>query len=165
MPTATDKAKPSRALAKRLNKDDLERAYAAILDGAPIPTAGDPEVVSRAIVERILAADTFEEAFKPQELEAWADLVGVPVRVVDFHLNPTQFTPGEGGQGASVYAVVDLELVGQEDQGIKTVTCGGRNVLAQLVKMAERGWSEHVVTIISKPTAEGYNALWLQAVE
>lgn len=154
----TETAERSTALAVPTKKE-LEAAYAAILDGTPLPGAGnDPEAVSRAIAERILASETFEEAFSPQELEAWSNYVGEVVTVKDFHLNPTTFNTGDGGPAA--YAVVDIEL---SDGSIKTVTCGGRNVLMQLVKALEKGWLVNQVVLIAKPTAEGNTALWLQA--
>ena len=145
---------------KAPSKKDLEMAYAAILDGEPIPASGDPEVISRAIVERILGAETFEEAFSPQELKGWQELVDVPVRVLGFKLNPS--TAASGGTGPSVYAVVDLVVLETGEQ--ETVTCGGRNVLAQLVKALEKGWLGNPIRLIAKPTAEGNTALWLQAV-
>ncbi len=148
----------SKELTKGPSKAELERAYDAILNGTPLPQGGDPEVVSRAIVERILAAETFEDAFKPQELAAWREYLDVPVEVRSFHLNPTTY---EVEGGSSVYAVVDLARL--DDGEHMTVTCGGRNVLAQLVKMLEAGWMDRPVKLVGRQTAEGYQALWLEA--
>lgn len=140
------------------NPKGIALAYKAILDGEQIPFEGDPQAVSRAIVERIMAAETFEDAFKPQELDAWRNHLDRVVLVRDFHLNPTTF---ENENGASVYAVCDLvdPVTGEEF----TVTCGGRNVMTQLVKMHERGWQDKPVKLTGKKTAEGYQALWLVA--
>jgi hypothetical protein len=143
-----------------LSEEDYATALTAILDGTPIPNigTGDPAAVSRAIAERIAKSETFEEAFAPQDLDAWTNYIGVPVFVQDFHLNPTGFLV-EGQP--SVYAVADIANVADGD--VKTVTCGGRNVLMQLVKMKQKGWMDNPVVLVSKRTAEGYDALWLQS--
>jgi len=151
------KKKPGKELASQ--KQDIDAAYAAILDGEPLNDKyDDPEVVSRAIVQRILDSDTFEDVFAPQDLKAWGDFEGVPVKVQTFHLNRSAFA-GEGG--SSIYAVVDMTILSSGE--VVTVTCGGRNVLAQLVKMLEKGWFDRPVTLTSKPTAAGYSAQWLTA--
>ena len=143
----------------------LEAAYAAILDGTELPgdltvggKAADPELVSRQIVERLLAAETFEELFQPQSVPAWRDMMDVPVFVRDVKLNRSTIA---GSTGAPVYAVCELERL--DNASRVTVTCGGRNVLAQLVKAMEKGWLDRPVKLIGKPTGEGYTALWLQA--
>jgi hypothetical protein len=143
-----------------LSEEDFEVAKSAIIDGTPIPNigTGDPMAVSKSIAERIAAADTFEEAFSPQDLDAWTNYLGIPVLVQDFHLNPTGFLV-EGNP--SVYAVCDIAKL--EDGEIVTVTCGGRNVLMQLLKMKQRGWSDRPVVLVNKRTAEGYNVLWLES--
>jgi hypothetical protein len=156
MATTTD-VEPIASVRAAPTKKELAAAYSAILDGEPLAAGGyaDPDVISRAIVERILQAETFEDAFSPQDLTAWNELLGVPCKVQSFHLNPT----GYEGAGSSVYAVVDI--VRTDTGEALTVTCGGRNVLAQLVKMLEKGWFEHPVQMTAKGTSEGFQALWL----
>lgn len=148
-------AEEETALA-RVTPKQIEQAYRSIIDGDVLPDVGDPEVISRAIMERIMAAETFEETFAPQNLIAWRELLDVPVLVRDLHLNRSTV---EGGTGPAVYAVVDLVVVKTGE--IKTVTCGGRNVLIQLVKMLEKGWLDRAVKITQKRTGEGFNVLWL----
>lgn len=149
-----------------LTPHDLEAAYGAILDGKPVAQFDtDPEIVSRRILERILAADSFEEAFRPQELDGWQVYVNRPVRVIDFHLNPSTKKSENGKVTASVYAVVDLLLIdpnGEAGDEV-TVSCGGRNVLAQLVTMRQNGWMDRTVKLTAKQTGEGNTALWLEA--
>jgi hypothetical protein len=157
---AGDVAKLSgKALDKR--NAELASAYAAILDNEKPEglAVSDPELVTREILERIMNAETFDEAFKPQELTAWRDLIDVPVRVLGFKLNPS------GLEGQAVYAVVELErLDGDMDNPAKlTVTCGGRNVMMQLVKALEKGWLQNPVAMTKKATSEGYEVLWLIA--
>jgi hypothetical protein len=144
------------------NAKEIELAYAAIMDGEALPVSNDPEAVSRAIIDRIATAETFEEAFAPQELKGWKEFIGVPVQVKSFKLNPTTYGADENG-GSSVYAVVDIVT---PDGVLESVTCGGRNVLTQLVRGLEKGWLEdHTFALESKPTAGGNEALWLRAVE
>lgn len=153
---STDVAKLSGKELEARRKE-LAQAYAAILgDGEAVPQMADPELVTREILERIMNAETFEEAFRPQTLKAWSDLLGVPVKVLDFKLNPS------GLEGQTVYAVCELELL--DGSGSKvTVTCGGKNVMMQLVKALEKGWLGQSVTLMEKPTSEGYKVLWLEA--
>lgn len=142
------------------SKEELAVAYKAVLDGE-LPegfgAAQDAEATSRAIVERIVGSDSFDDVFSPQELPAWRDvLLEKPVKVRDLRLNKSTI---EGGRGSAVYAVVDVERL--EDGERLQVSTGGRNVLAQLLKMIENGWQEQPVKMIAKRTAEGYDALWL----
>lgn len=137
-------------------KKELDQFRAVLTGEGDLPQLADPEVISAQIVERILAAETFEDAFEPQEVEAWRDYLDVPVLVRNVHLNRS------GYEGTSIYAVCEIERVdGEEPQGPFTVTCGGRNVLAQLYKMLEKGWLDKPVKMTAKTTGEGYQALWL----
>jgi hypothetical protein len=158
---------PGTALEKPSQKE-LDLARAAIMDGKEIPTGGDPEVISRAIMERILNAESFEEAFQSQTLPAWRDtLVDKPVYVRDVRFNPST-KRDKDKQGPSIYAVVDVQPFDPETgemQDVRTVSCGGRNVLIQLYKMLEKGWADRPVMLISKDTSEGYEALYLESVE
>lgn len=143
---------------RKASKDELAVAYKAILDGE-LPegfgAADDAGAMARAIVERIIAAEDFDSVFTQQDLPAWRDtLLDQPVKVIDFHLNKSTV---EGG--GAIYAVVDVERLADGER--LTVSCGGRNVLAQLVKMLEKSWFDNPIKMIEKRTAEGYGALWL----
>lgn len=147
-----DLAVPARA--------QLEAVYLAVTENKPLPQAADPEQMSRLILERIMAAETFEEAFVPQKIDAWRDkYLEVPVKVLGVHFNRSTI---EGGL-SSVYAVVDL--VDTNTGETATVTCGGRNVLVQLLKMLEKGeeWMDREVRLTQRQTSEGYKVLWLEA--
>lgn len=142
------------------SKSEIEAAYRAIFDGSEVPSIGDPEVVSRAIMARIMDAETFEDAFAPQELTPWTEYLGLAVRVLDVRLNKSTVQRKVGQP--SVYAVVDIAFAEGEKAGeIETVSCGGRNVLVQLMKMLEKNWLDHPVRLIAKDTAQGYDTLWL----
>jgi hypothetical protein len=138
--------------------EELELAEKIILGEAELPAQEDPAIVSRAIQERILAGTTFEETFSKRELEAWREYEGVPVTIQSWHLNRSTV---EDGSGAGVYAVVDL--LRMDDGEALTVTCGGANVLAQLVTATRNGWLDKPVKLTANRTAGGFDALWLEA--
>lgn len=133
----------------------------AIMGKGDLPAAADPEAMSAAIMQRILEADTFEDAFTQQNLTPWRSMLNVPVLVRDVHFNRSTIEGGEGG--APVYAVCDLVIV--ETGEAVTVTCGGKNVLAQLVKGLRHGWlADNPVQLIANKTRDNFDALWLEAV-
>lgn len=144
----------------KVDDQQVEQALAAILDGAELPPAPDAETVSRAIVERILASETVEEIFRAQSIEAWRDHKGRPAEVRGLHLNRSTIEGGDGAVG--VYAVVDLTWL--DDGEPATVTCGGRNVMAQLVQALRKGLLPVRVKLEGKRTGEGFEALWLEQV-
>lgn len=151
------------AVARKASKDELKVAWTAIMTGE-LPdgfgAAGDARGTALAIVDRIKHSESFEDVFNPQELPAWRDnYLGVPLLVRDLHLNKSTVA----GEGAPIYAVVDIEPL--DGRPPATVSCGGQNVLAQLLKMLENGWWDKPVKMIAKRTAEGYDALWLVSAE
>ncbi len=147
-PKSTDLAKQREA--------ELELLERAILDGEVLPFERDAEAISRSIMERVLAADSFESVFKPQEIPAWRDHLDEPVFVKDVHFNPSSLD----GK-SSVYAVVDILIISTGE--VKTVTTGGQNVLVQLVQLIRHGWQDKPVKMTEKATSEGYQVLWLTA--
>ncbi len=139
-------------------KQELELAYAAIMDGEELPVdAADPEVVSRIILQRIAESDSLSAILTPQSLPGWRDYEDRPVEVQGFRFNRSSF---EGG--SSIYAVVDLTLLDSGEQ--EAVSVGGRNVLVQLVRALQLGEVPFKCKLTSKKTGEGYNVLWLTAV-
>ncbi len=139
----------------------VAQAYAAILDGTAPPEIGDPEITNRAILEDIIAADSFDAVFQAQSLPSWSEAyLDTDVTVLGFHLNPSSF---EGG--SAVYAVV--ELADPKDAGeIKRVTVGGQKVLVQLLKGWEQGWFPIRVKLTSKDTRnEGRKVLGLELTD
>lgn len=159
---ATTADAPAFSGARAATADQIELAERAILDGESLPDFGDPALVSRAIVERLLGSESFEQAFASQSLEGWQDYLGVPVLVRDFHLNRTKFEDRAEGS-PSVYAVVDLERLDGEEPATMQVACGGQNVLAQLLLIAKRDWWDNPVKMIAKDTSTpGRQTLWLE---
>lgn len=134
-----------------LNPAEVEKAYAAILDGEPIEFVSDPEAMAREIAERAKEATTADELFSEASLDAWGDLEGVPVTVHGFHLNPSRF---QGG--AAVYAVVSIERMDTGDKSL--VSVGSKTVLTQLVRALELGLLPCIVALKSADTASGQTA-------
>lgn len=138
----------------------LEQIRRAITGEEELPGNADPEAMSRAIMERILAAESFEDAFTQQDLTPWRSMIGRAVIVRDVHFNRSTVE----GAGPSVYAVCDLVDVETGEQ--ISVTCGGQNVLAQIVVGLQHGWlvdEKRPVRMIENRTANGFGALWLEA--
>lgn len=143
--------------------EQVQMAYAIVKGEADVGFA-DPETMARAIGDRIAQADTFDDAFAAPEdrkLDAWSDkYMDVPVRVLSLHLNPSQFKDSDGISNA--YAVVGIVVLdtGETD----TVACGGYNVLMQLIRMVEKGWTDRPVRMIAVPTRSGRDTLYLARV-
>lgn len=133
----------------------IDLAYRCILDGEPLPVVSNPVAMSQEIARRIKSATTPEEILRAQTLPAWRDRLGHVFLVQRFHLNASNV---EGG--SSVYAVV--EAVDTESGEQVVMSCGGTNVLMQLVKLLELGALPRELRLTGKRTAEGYTALWLQ---
>lgn len=141
---------------------ELEIVRRAILGEAELPQA-DPQAMSRAILERILASSSFEEAHTQQNLTPWRTMLDRTVIVQYVHFNRSSF------EGQALYAVCDL--IDAESGESISVTCGGQNVLGQLYLALDNGWygqtaedpGARPVRMIENKTSEGYGALWLEA--
>lgn len=143
-------------------QEQLQQAYNVIMGTEEAPRFADPEALSLAILQRIMEAETFEQAFTAQKLVPWRELLELPVFVQDVKFNRSTFESGEGSASSPLYAVVDLTRA--DDGEPVTVTCGGRNVLVQLIRGMQKGWlQDKPVKMIEKPTSEGFKVLWLEA--
>jgi hypothetical protein len=85
-------------------------------------------------------------------------MLDVPVRVLGFKFNKSTL------DGQAFYAVVELERLDGKDPAKLTVTCGGRNVMMQLVKSKEKGWLSNPVAMSGTKNADGNQVLRLLAV-
>lgn len=150
-----------------VSPEQIQLAYQIIRGEADVQFA-DPEQMARQIGERIAQGDSFEDVFAtPDErkLPGWADkYMGVPVLVKGLRLNPSQFNDGDSDSGfaSNAYAVVDIVLPTGE---VATVSCGGYNVLHQLVRMVEKGWTDRAVRMTEVPTHNNRTTLWLVRAE
>ncbi len=155
-PTAMAKIEPTEAL--------VAQVYAAI-DGQGLPPEiGDPEIMARLIRERIRQG-SFDESMGPAaKLPAWADeYLDRLVVVYGFHMNASTIENPDDPQRKSVYAVVEVGLPGSGE--IVTVSCGGGNVLEQLVKAWQEGRYPFQAVLTGTKTSRGYTTLWLKRPE
>lgn len=141
-----------------LSPDMLDEKALYLGDNA---TANDADAQAKAIVARILSADTAEDIFGgPSELLSAEDMVGQPFTLIDVEARESDI---EGGTG--VYALLHIARWGTTDTEL--MTCGARNVMAA----AFRGKSLHLLprgplTIVEgNKTRAGYTPLWLQDMD
>lgn len=131
-------------------------AFETMLAATHSQALEDPDAAARAITERILNATTIEEILGQPEVRHARDLLDVPVLVNAVHFNQSDFEEGPG-----FYAIVDVE---DPDTGDTfAVSCGGRNVMAQLYALAKIDAfpAKVKITQARKPTRQGYWPLWL----
>lgn len=122
----------------------------------------DPEEVARGIVQRTLNAESFSDAFGPQTIPGWGDdeHLGRPYVVASVRFQKSTVKRDKGSP--SFYAIVDVVDV-QNGGVIYTLSCGGRNVLAQLIWLLRNpGHSEVPFKMVSKTTGDGNTVLWLE---
>jgi hypothetical protein len=118
----------------------------------------DPDAISRQIIEELLAAETDDELERGVGATGWIDYEGIPVEIHSFRWRKSDYE-----QGAPIYLIVfatDLR-----DGEPVTLTTGSKNVIAQLINLAQRDRFPVVrmLTRADKPTANGYYPLWLSS--
>lgn len=117
----------------------------------------DPEDTTRAILARILAATTADELLTGHRVVHAQDTLNIPLEIIAVKW---QRSTMEGA--ANVYAVLTANIIGTTDQ--ITVTCGGRNVMMQLLNASHRGFLplRCIIQKSQKPTESGFYPLWLE---
>lgn len=122
-----------------------------------MPEVESNEDAHRAIVARILAADTPEALLQMTNTTPLQDMEGIALEVTD-----VRFMRSAYDEGPPIYALVDA--VNLETGEAVTITTGSLNVLAQLVAAKGKGWLPiRGVPTPSKQTAAGFKAWWLAA--
>jgi hypothetical protein len=107
--------------------DDLARIM-----GDTVPEVEDSEQAQRAIVERILAAETAEDVWQDSASTATRDLLGVPLEVRDVKLMASNI---EGATGT--YALLDAVRL---DTGeVILVNSGSPTIMATVVRRKQLG--------------------------
>lgn len=140
--------------------DVLAEVKRVLITNERIPDAvEDPEAISAEIVAQILAAGSDKELATMQSgAIGWRELLDIPVELIGFRWRPSSFE-----DGSSVFFVVAGNRLDTGEPVI--LTTGSRNVLAQLVNMAERGTiTGAIVRLVEadKATRQGFKPLWLQ---
>ena len=135
---------------------DTPDAMVSALQGTYVPEVEDPEVIARSIMDRILAAPSADDVLGGGEAVHSQDVLGRPFTLQGLRLLRSAFDAGPG-----VFAVLDAAML---DSGEKlAITCSGRNVMAQAVRLAQLDALPVDVKIVQadRPTASGYYPLWL----
>lgn len=151
----------SQAVAIRTHRDvaTLDQFDDAILNGTRVEELEDPEEISKAILLDLLRA-TNDAELEPVEAQSWtADYSGVPIEIRGFAWRPSDPKYADDG-GSSVFVVVH----GRELESGRPVvlTCGARNVLAQLSNLARRDRFPVIRMIEGTETRRGYQTYWLK---
>lgn len=117
----------------------------------------DPEEATRAILARILTSETAEDVLATSTAVHAQDLLGVPLEVQGIKWQRSDFQ-----EGTSCYVV--MQVTDLNDQTRKVVTCGGKNVMTQLLKLQMLGAFPARARIAKalKPTRNNYYPLWLE---
>lgn len=130
-----------------------------VLSGDAVMAITDPDEAARAIVTRILGAQTADDVLKVAGTLSADDVLDQPMVVHDVRWMKSAFEEGAGAFGV-------VTITRGEDGQAETLTCGGRNVLAQLARLAELKALpvKCKLTRADKPTSAGYYPLWLTTV-
>lgn len=141
--------------------DDRIAEAIASGDGGVQAFVEDPLQVSQAIVARILAAETLEEVLDQGKALHARDVLGRPFTAHAVRFNTSSFAGGESGS-PGVFAVIDAEF--HDDGSRAVVTCGSRNVMAQLYRakqLGELSAKPFAIKESDTPTAAGFTPMWL----
>lgn len=139
-------------LVARRELDAVEEA----LQDAGLDRYEDPQLVAREIVSRILEAETPEQVFSQGAAVHASDILGRPFTARSLRFNRSTFK-----EGSTVYALIDAEFLDDGSRGV--VSCGSRNVMAQLYRLQELKALPANVKIVEAdtPTEQGFKPMWL----
>lgn len=117
----------------------------------------DPEEIERQIIGQILSAETVDEVLASGTTTPARDILERPIVMGD-----VKFLNSEYEQGAPFFAVIDAVDVQTGER--LPVSCGGKKVLAQLLKCKSHGWFPQKVVFrqSARPTKAGYFPLRLE---
>jgi hypothetical protein len=133
------------------------RQVALWLLGAQEKDEDDAEESQLSIMLRILGAATKEQALASQEVKGADTLIGEPLEISD-----VKWKKSTKGEARGVYALITAKWETTGDDVI--VSCGGKNVCAQLLRLKAGGHLPVRAAIVksSKETANGFRPLWLE---
>lgn len=143
--------------------DDRIAEAIASGDGGVQAFIEDPLAVSQQIVARILSAESVDDVLSQGKALHAKDVLGRAFTAHDVRFNQSAYAGGESGSPA-VFAIIQAEF--HDDGSFGVVTCGSRNVMAQLYQLKRLGkLSDQPLAIRESdtPTAQGYSPMWLVA--
>lgn len=134
--------------------DQIELAILG--EGEGLPILEDPDQIAKDISARILSAESMDAVFQQGEVTHAKDLAGQPFFITGCRWQKSQYAEG----GPQVYALMEIDYPDGESSAL--VTCGSRNVMAQLFWCWKRNeWPQHPMTIDLQKTAQGFDTMWL----
>lgn len=133
------------------------RQVALWLLGAEEKEDDDAEESQLSIMLRILGAEGVDQILASQEVMGADELL----REV-LILNGVKWKKSTKGDGKGVYALMMAHRETTDTDVV--ISCGGKNVCAQLLRLNAGGYLPHkvMVTKSAKPTAAGFYPLWLE---
>ena len=139
--------------------DQMEVVEAAIrgVEGAQLQVV-DAKQAADAIVARILAAETAEQALTPQKTIGAREMVGVPLRFVGVQWLNSKYDNGPG-----VYALA--QAFDLRDGSQVLVTSSARNAMAQLFKCQTLGAFPQDGTFVEgSETTDHFVPMWIESL-
>jgi hypothetical protein len=117
----------------------------------------DPEQVAFEIVQRILAATNVDEVLARRQVLSADDVLQIPITVTAVRWHRSAYDQRE-----RMYAMVEASRTDNREPLL--ISCGGRNVMAQLWRLGELDAFPCALKFgkSEKPTANGYFPLWLE---
>lgn len=117
------------------------------------------ENAAEAIMDRILASPSLEDVFDAANTTSAEDVDSRP-----FMLKEVSFYKSDFEEGPGVYAIIYVDFV--DDGTSRVLTCGGGNVVAQLIAVSEFGMPPWPICLKknTRPTSRGFFPLWLHRV-
>lgn len=126
---------------------DYTEDLTAILLGDEVPEYDDPEAIQRAIVTRILEAESFDDIFGGQGTISSQELLDIPIEVHRCRVMKSSFEDGFGA-----YMVMDITRLDTGDSEV--LTSGARKIMAQVYIAQRRGFLPAKVKIIEAGRAK-----------
>lgn len=124
-------AKGSTDVAVR-SKDEIYELLVHALDrSVDITELYDSEQVQLGLAQGILGTESEDAVFGGASLQAWSELLDVPVELHGVHFNPSNVENGPG-----VYGVVDVTQLDTGERAMRHV--GGYRPVAQLLWLWKR---------------------------
>ena len=139
---------------------EVVQDWTPFLLGDDTPEFVDPEQASRDIVMQILAAEDVDAVFDIAGTTPCEEVLDRPLQIDQARAMRSAYDAG-----ATMYLLLDV--VDLETGESLKVTCGARNVMAQLYRITQVGKLPVRARIsrTDRPTAAGYYPLWLKRVD
>lgn len=139
-----------------LPDDEVFTRFLAAADEGSLDASADQTSID--IIARILKATTAADVLGREDVIHARDIADEPFTLLGVKFNRSEFD----GAGPQFYALLDA--TNADGEALK-ITCGAKNVIAQVWRLADLGAlpCDVVLKESSKPTAAGYKVMWLEA--